>query len=270
MSKNLSGFENATIGALGGFFDVTLLQSLNHWKNAAQQGLPFETNPRKLYRGYVVNVINNSGCVMAQFAVTGLIQRLIARGEARKLTDGEVLVSALTAGFVTGAACGPLELAMIQQQRKGGTLVGTFRNLFAGGPSVLSRGVLGISLRESIYCGLILGASPVLRERIKQNFPDTLGKTDDSARFAAVMMAGPFCSLASHPFDTYKTCMQGDIERVKFGTMRETHATLMKERGITSLWAGTPWRLTRQIAAAFIIDKVASELSPMIFPHRFN
>jgi len=76
--------------------------------------------------------------------------------------------------------------------------------------------------------------------------------------------------MLSHPPDTFKSCMQGDIERTKFGSMKETYAVLVKERGIASLWAGAPWRIFRQICAVFIFDKVASELSPIMFPHRFN
>ena len=39
--------------------DCTLLQATNYWKNAKQQRLPFTLDPRVLYRGYVVNTIQN-------------------------------------------------------------------------------------------------------------------------------------------------------------------------------------------------------------------
>jgi hypothetical protein len=270
MSKNLSEIENATLGAVGGWIDVTLLQATNYWKNAAQQGLPFETNPRVLYRGYFANCLNNGSCVMLQFAGTGIIQKLIARGEDRPLTNTETIGAAFASGYLSGFVCGPIELAMIQQQRKGGSLLGTASNLVASGPSTVMRGTLGICLREGIYCGGFLGLMPILRGAVQKNFPDSIGKTEDSARLAAAMVGGPLCSMLSHPPDTFKSCMQGDIERTKFGSMKETYAVLVKERGITSLWAGAPWRIFRQLCAMMIFDKCASQLSRMLFPHRFQ
>lgn len=268
MSKSMSEAENATLGAIGGWVDVSLLQATNYWKNAAQQGLPFETNPRVLYRGYFANCLNNASCVMMQFAGAGLIQKLMVGGSDRPLTEVEQVGAAFASGYLSGFICGPIELAMIQQQRKGGSLLATSAHLLGGGPSMVTRGTFGICLRESIYCSCFLGFMPVLRERMKKAFPDTLGKSEDSARMAAALTAGPFCSLASHPPDTFKSCMQGDVERVKYGSMKETFGVLVKERGITSLWAGAPWRIFRQICAAFIFDKVATELGPLLFPHR--
>ena len=53
---------------------------------------------------------------------------------------------------------------------------------------------------------------PAVRERIRADYKDTVGKTEDSARLVAAMIAGPVCAFLSHPPDTLKTCMQGDIE----------------------------------------------------------
>lgn len=270
MSKSLSEVENAALGAVGGWIDVTLLQATNYWKNAAQQGLPFETNPKVLYRGYAANCLNNASCVMLQFVGTGVLQKLIVRGEDRALTNTEQIASAFGSGYLSGFVCGPIELAMIQQQRKGGSLLGTAGNLAAAGPSTVMRGTFGICLREGIYCGGFLGLMPVLRTNIQEMFPDSFGKTEDSARLSAAVLGGPLCSMLSHPPDTFKSCMQGDIERKKFGSMKETYAVLVKERGISSLWAGAPWRIFRQLVAMMIFDKCASQLSRALFPHRFS
>ncbi|CAE8588295.1 unnamed protein product [Polarella glacialis] len=270
MSKNLSEAENAALGAIGGWADVTLLQATNYWKNAAQQGLPFETNPKVLYRGYLANVLNNASCLMMQFALTGYIQKLITLGEDRKLTATEKCGAAFTAGYTTGFVCGPIELAVIQQQRKGGSLVDISKNLLKGGPSVITRGTFGICLRESLYCACFLGLMPVIREKVKVQFPDSIGQSDDRARVAAAFIGGPICTIISHPPDTFKSCMQGDVERVKYGNMKETCAVIVKERGAAALWAGMPWRMVRQFCAVFIFDKVASDLGPVLFPHGFK
>jgi hypothetical protein len=269
MTKNLTAAENAAMGALGGWVDVTLLQATNYWKNAAQQGLPFERNPKVLYRGYFVNALSNSSCVMVQFAATGLIQQLIAGGQDRKLSNVEQIGSALTSGYVSGFLCSPLELAMIQQQRKGGSLVGTTGNLLAGGPSTVTRGTLSTCLRESLNCGCYLGIMPICRQKIQTLFP-SIASSDDKCRLAAALACGPLCVMLGNPADTVKSCMQGDIERIKFGSMKETYSVLVKERGISSLWAGATWRVFRQTCGVFTYDKVSADLSPIVFPHRYQ
>lgn len=267
MTKSLSDAENAALGAIGGWLDVTLLQSTNYWKNAKQQQLPFTLDPKVLYRGYVANCLNNGSCVMMQFAFAGQIQKLIARGEDRQLTDGETVAAGFLSGYTSGFICGPIELAMIQQQRKGGSLPATSMNLLQGGPSLVTRGILGMCLREGIYASCFLGLMPVLRTNLKQMYPEQLAN-DDVARIAAALCGGPICSFLSHPPDTIKSCMQGDIEQAKFRGFKQTAGVLIQERGISSLWAGMPWRMFRQFCAVFIFDKVASDLPPLIFPKR--
>ena len=109
-----------------------------------------------------------------------------------------------------------------------------------------------------------------VRERLRKDYPDSLGKTEDSARLFATMIAGPICSFASHPPDTFKTCLQGDIEGAKYQTYAGTCRTLVAERGLSSLWAGMPWRVFRQFCAIFLFDKINTELAPIIFPHAFK
>ena len=44
--QRLSPVENALVGVAAGTIEVTLLQPILYWKNAAQQSLPFTLNPR--------------------------------------------------------------------------------------------------------------------------------------------------------------------------------------------------------------------------------
>ena len=57
MSLHLSDTQNAVLGAMAGVMEVSCMQSLNYWKNAKQQGLPFTLDPRITYRGYVSNCL---------------------------------------------------------------------------------------------------------------------------------------------------------------------------------------------------------------------
>jgi len=123
---------------------------------------------------------------------------------------------------------------------------------------------LPFPLNRTLMCGA------VTREAIRKNFPDSIGKTEDSARFAAACVAGPICGFASHPPDTLKTCMQGDIEKVTYGNLSQTFKTVVATKGAPFLWAGFPWRLFRQFCAIMLFDKIASEAAPRIFPHAFK
>ena len=184
----LTDAENVLIGAICGTADTTLLQSTNYWKNAQQQRLPFTMDPRVLYRGYTANVINNGFCVASQFFFNGVVRTALTGGSERSLSDTEKIGSGFLAGALSGIICGPIELMMIQQQRKGGSLGGTAVDVVKGGPGVFFRGTTGMCLREGIYCGGYLGIVPVVREYITTHYKESIGKTEDSARLAATMI----------------------------------------------------------------------------------
>merc|ERR1712147_54841 len=73
------------------------------------------------------------------------------------------MFSGFAGGFGSGPLCCFLELIMIQQQRFGGTILGTPSKLLAPeGPMAFTRGLVGASLREGIYTAGFLGVSPFL------------------------------------------------------------------------------------------------------------
>jgi len=263
----LTDLENCATGIFCGVADCTLLQSTNYWKNAKQQGLPFTLDPRVLYRGYTVNVIQNGLCVMSQFYLAGVMKNIMTGGVDRPLSNSEKIASGVSAGAISSIFAGPMELVMIQQQIKGTGLLATAGELLAGGPSTIWRGTSGMALREGIYAGGFLGVIPVAREEIQKRYPDM---SADQARLAGTFLAGPLCSLASHPPDTIKTCLQGDIEGAKYRGYGQGIKTLVAERGVTALWAGAPWRMFRQFCCFLLFDKINTDLVPLMFPHAFK
>lgn len=263
----LSDLENCAAGTFCGFVDCTLLQSTNYLKNAKQQGLPFTLNPRVLYRGYTVNVLQNSFCVMSQFFLDGQIKKLLTGGVDRPLSNGEKIASAISAGAISSVFAGPMELIMIQQQVKGTSLFSTAGTLFAKGPSTIWRGTPGMAMREGLYAGGFLGFIPVVREEMQKRYPEM---SADQARFAATCIAGPVCSMASHPPDTIKTCLQGDVEAAKYTGYRQGIPKIVAERGVKALWAGAPWRIFRQFCCFMLFDKINTDLVPLVFPHAFK
>ena len=275
--QQLSEAENSVIGALGGLIEVTIMQPMNYWKNATQQGIPLSMNPATLYRGYFANAANMAACTCFQFAVNGFMKKLLAGdGDAGAPLSPQ---RQLVAGFISGAAsaslCSPLELLMIQQQRKGGALPSHVRTLFSGGLRSVYHGLGVTAMREGIYSAGYLGIAPIVRERIMAARPEM---NEDVARVPAAIIGGMFCCYMSHPFDTVKTCMQGDIEGVKFGNGRTTLNVLWSDAGgsarlgnaLSTLYRGAMWRCARQICAVFILDKARETLSPLVFPSKFE
>jgi len=263
----LSDLENCSIGIICGATDCTLLQSTNYWKNAQQQGLPFSLDPRVLYRGYAVNVVQNAFCVMSQFFLAGALKNALTGGADRPLSNTEKIASGISAGAISSLVAGPMELVMIQQQVKGGGLLATAGAVFSQGPSTVFRGTSGMMFREGVYAGGFLGIIPVVREEVQKRYPDL---SADQARLVGTFIAGPICSMCSHPPDTLKTCLQGDIEGKKYTSYTQTARSLIKERGVASLWAGAPWRIFRQFCCFMLFDKINSELAPKLFPHAFK
>jgi hypothetical protein len=234
MPNKLTDAENGCVGVVAGTADILLVTAAPqprapppclgpllsfalphaqmHWtvsaKNNSQQGLPFETNPVKLYRGCIANIINNSFCVGSQFLLNGLVKQAVLQGADRPLTPLEQVGAGGAAGALSGIVCGPIELVMIQQQRRGTGLLPTTAEMIKGGPSTFFRGTPGMMGREGLFCAGYLGLMPVARQHFRATFPDSIGATEDSARLAATLTAGPICSLGSHPCDTLKTVLQ--------------------------------------------------------------
>ncbi len=63
---------------------------------------------------------------------------------------------------------------------------------------------------------------PVARQYVQDNYKDSIGATPDLARFSAAMMFTPFVSVFSHPPDTIKTCLQGDVEQTTYKVYMQT------------------------------------------------
>eukprot|EP00465_Bigelowiella_longifila_P005399 CAMPEP_0185252592 /NCGR_PEP_ID=MMETSP1359-20130426/1637_1 /TAXON_ID=552665 /ORGANISM="Bigelowiella longifila, Strain CCMP242" /LENGTH=124 /DNA_ID=CAMNT_0027834801 /DNA_START=377 /DNA_END=751 /DNA_ORIENTATION=- len=122
------------------------------------------------------------------------------------------------------------------------------------------------ALREGVYTGGYLGVTPVIREFLQKSFPSW---NEEGCRAIGSVCGGLFACYLSHPCDTIKTCIQGDIEGAKFKTHSSTVSTLLSEGGLSSLYRGAPWRLFRQIVGIFVLDKARMTISPMLFPDRF-
>lgn len=266
MSTKLNEFENAVVGMSVGVIEVACLQPLNYAKNMAQQGQALTLNPLKLYRGVFPNMINMGSCTMIQFAVGGILKKKVMGDTQRELSAAEEMGCGLAAGIISALAGSPLELVMIQQQRKGTSIGATMGNIAS--PSIISRGLLGCAIREGLWTVGYLSIPPVVRRNLMQMYPETFD-TQNKARVPASLIGGFIACYLTHPADTIKTCMQGDIERVKFGNFSQTANVVYGESGILGFYRGAHYRYGRMVIAVFMMDTLQGMIGPLLYPQKF-
>lgn len=190
----------------------------------------------------------------------GGVTSLMLNGKVRATTDLETLVAGMTAGMSSGLLGGPLELMMIQQQRKGGSFAVRARDI---GVKRMYKGLFATAMREGMWTVGYMSLPPVLRGRLLEAQPDM---NPESARVVSSMAAALVSCLASHPFDTVKTCMQGDIEGATYKGTASSFRIVYAEGGIPAFYRGVHWRYMRQFLAILLLDKFRSEASPILFP----
>lgn len=267
MSTKLNEVQNATVGMTVGCIEVLCLQPLNFWKNMIQQGQPLSFKPAKLYRGVGANCVNMGSCTMLQFAVGGTLKKAILNGSTRKLSVLEEMGSGIGAGTISALAGSPLELIMIQQQRKGLSTIETVKSIAT--PNNFFRGFAGAAVREALWTCGYLSIPPIVRRELMTRFPDKFDSAA-KARIPAALLGGLFACYLTQPFDTVKTCMQGDIERKTFGTFSDTAKMLHSEAGISAFYRGATFRYARMCCAIFMMDTLQGLVGPALFPSAFK
>ena len=260
--QKLSSNQTTFLGIVAGAIEVTLLQPILYCKNAAQQGLALTLNPKILYRGLSVSIINMSVATGLQFPLTSIITKTLTKGEKRRLTSSELLISSFSGGFLSGFVGGPLELLLIQQQRFGGNILSTGQRLASSfGFFTFGRGMVLCSGREALFCTGYLGITPVLSRYLTEKYK----YNEFTAKIWASSIAGCIASPLSHPLDTMKTCMQGDVEKKTYGSMAETYKTVMGEGGPKRFFRGLFFRTFRMILGIYIINDCKLRLAPVFF-----
>lgn len=250
------------------FQQVLLLQPFNYAKNMVQQNRPISLNPSVMYRGVAANAVNMGSCTMTQFAVGGKMKQIVlGDSPPRPLTLKEEMTCGITGGSVSALIGSPLELVMIQQQVKGGSMAQTLSNIAS--PSTLTRGLFGCAVREALWTCGYLSIPPVIRRNLKENYPEQF-PDDNTARIPAALLGGLFGCYMTHPFDTIKTCMQGDIERKTYGSFFHTAGVIWNQSGIVGFYRGAPFRYGRMACAVFIMDITKDFVSQLLYPEAFQ
>ena len=259
--KDLTEAENTVIGCSAATVIAFGLQPLVYAKNARQQKLPLSLDPRMWFRGVGVAYVNELVQLGLQFPATGAMARRIPND----------LAAAASAGAVVAVLASPLELIMIQQQRFGGSLLGTARNIALShgvGPRGLFHGVGMCMSRDAIYVGGMLGATPLIQRQLSGSCDGGDSQSSEAvlASLAASMMGGAIAGLLSAPFDLIKTCQQGDLDRKRYGGVLETARALHRESGgnIARLFDGAGWRVANIALTAWFANECSIRLPKYI------
>jgi Mitochondrial carrier protein len=226
-------------------------------------------DPRYWYRGVASNCVNMGSCTMIQFAVGGKLRQVVQAGSDRNLSLAEEMACGIGAGSVSALVGSPLELIMIQQQRKGGAALATVSNVISHSPLNVTRGFVGAMTREALWTCGYLSIPPVVRRTLMEQYP-TQFPDNNRARVPAALLGGLFACYLTHPFDTVKTCMQGDIERTIYGSFTSTASILYKESGITAFYRGATFRYGRMVCAVFIMDYLRETIAMLMYPKAFE
>eukprot|EP00602_Paraphysomonas_sp_CaronLab_P008769 CAMPEP_0185029362 /NCGR_PEP_ID=MMETSP1103-20130426/15642_1 /TAXON_ID=36769 /ORGANISM="Paraphysomonas bandaiensis, Strain Caron Lab Isolate" /LENGTH=157 /DNA_ID=CAMNT_0027564073 /DNA_START=306 /DNA_END=779 /DNA_ORIENTATION=+ len=157
---------------------------------------------------------------------------------------------------------------MIQQQRFGGSIIGTpLRIVKDFGFKGMVRGTTMTCGRESLYTMAMLGGTPVIQRALIENY-----EIDKSIALGAGSLVTAFiAATVTHPMDTIKTCMQGDLERKKYTNVPNTARSLAAEYGVAKgLFKGLSWRIGLITTTFFLVNMLKSELAPVMFPEKFH
>jgi solute carrier family 25 carnitine/acylcarnitine transporter 20/29 len=142
---------------------------------------------------------------------------------------------------------------MIQQQRFGGTLIGSFRGVLRnfGLSGGLFRGLLPCFARDAVYVTGLLGVTHVVQRYLEKEF----GLNQTQASLYASFAGGIFAAVPSHPLDVVKTCLQGDLERKTFVSPMTTARFLWRQGGIRRLYSGVLWRTLNITATVYVANE---------------
>eukprot|EP00808_Paulinella_micropora_P018831 g4734.t1 len=207
-------------------------------------------------------MINLGGTTGVQFWFTGVFQNMFRTPEEKEhISNRTQMAAALAAGVASGLPNSMWELLIVQQQRFGLGILETPRGLINRfGVSSLFRGSICTLGREGISNLAMLGLTPIMAEWLHKN--RSMGE-DQALATGSIVASGVAC-VVTHPLDTIKTCMQGDVERKKYGSIRETFRTITKEHGmVEGLFKGFIHRVALVAISFYLINKFRAHLTPV-------
>lgn len=253
----LQAWESCLLGMVAGCMSKILNYPLTVMKNTKQQGLPLSSlrSVAIVYRGVATAMVSLGATMDVQFAAVGFF---------RKALGGNEMASAFLGGFASGFPCSIWELVMTQQQRFGGSLVGTpARIVRETGFFGLFRGIPMCVGRESLFALGCLGVTPTLQRSLVLHCD-----FDQTTALATGALTGAILSATlTHPMDTIKTCVQGDLHGRRYvDTLQAGRRLITDASSLAGVFRGLQWRIAMIATTAFMTNAVKDKLAPLMFP----
>jgi len=136
-------------------------------------------------------------------------------------------------------------------------------------PNNFFRGLTGTAVREALWTCGYLSIPPIVRQYLRESYPEKFD-SDAKARVPASLLGGLFACYLTHPFDTIKTCMQGDIERKTYNTFVQTGKMIFEQHSIFGFYRGATFRYGRMVCAVFMMDTLQGIVGPFLYPEAFK
>lgn len=268
----LSSAEHTLLGMFAGVVEVSCTMPMVSIKNALQSNRSIPLSPRELYRGWLVNALGIAPITGISFGVNRLLQKTLAPGmEAKDMSLGLQMLCPAMAGVAAGLVCGPSELVMIQQQQRKQSLTSQAIQIYRNhGVFAFGRGLGPTFIREGLYSWGYLGLCPVLRDNLART--PVLDRYPTTTYIGGGMISGVIACAATHPFDTAKTRMQANIDKVaapEYRTMPSTMLHVYREKGFfQGLYSGFLPRTGRLMMAVVILSGVKDKLVDVVSKSR--
>lgn len=246
------------------------MQPAVYWKAERQQqrfNLARALNPAYAYRGTLVSAASIAPITATQFCVNGLCLKAYSAGGS-KPTDAQALLSAALGGVTSALIMSPCQTVEINQQKHGGSMMAMWRRVVSEyGFFGIYRAYLMTAMREGIFCCTYMAAAPILKERLLHSRPDM---PETGAGLLASLLAGAAGAFLTHPADTLKTRLQGDLFPEEPGgkvvnTNVRTAIAVMRFQGnlAVQLYAGFAPRLLRLVCCTYIYGGLKAVFEPM-------
>jgi len=223
------------------------------WKNALQEGRPITFNPLVLYRGVWINAATIMPITCSQFAVSRALELQILKDGATNLTDAQKIGCAAMGGCASSLFSCPAELTILQQQKTGDTLGTTLRRITSQyGVTSLYRSIGCTAIREGVYSVGYLGVCPIIQSRLAE--VEALKDKPYTTWILGAFSAGLMGAVCSHPFDTIKTRMQGNLETSTSNEYRHFSGAARAVYNEGQMFAGMVPRGLRILGATIILS----------------
>lgn len=241
--------ENALIGGVSGTTEIIINQPLIYFKNTLQRGERIEwRSPKIWYRGLGMNVAAMGPTTAFQTATNDALESVMPGIETPTK-----LSRAFFAGVTSATLCAPLDLIILEQQKKNLNAQKTINYLYKeAGMRIFVRGWLATALREGPWSAAYLVSFPIIQKLIKSKIDNPVAG-NISAYIGAGIITGSAFAVITQPIDTVKTRMQTDYQGLVVKNMRDAIRNIFKESGFKGFFSGTmPRAINCGLAVPFI------------------